>query len=317
MKIAVLDGYTMNPGDLDWDVLQGLGDCRIYERTSPEQVVERARGAEILVTNKVLLGKAELNALPEVRYIGVSATGVNVVDLDTARQRRIVVTNVPAYSTASVAQQVFALLLELTRAAGRHAELVRAGRWVTSPDFAFWVSPQVELAGLTIGLVGFGAIGQAVARIAQAFGMSVLVHTRTPQSQQWPELTFVSLDELFQQADIVSLHCPLTDETMRLVDARRLSLMKPSAFLINTGRGPLVDEVDLAAALTDGTLAGAGLDVLSQEPPTADNPLLSAPHCLITPHLAWATSAARQRLLDTVVANIAAFLAGSPQNRVA
>ena len=317
MRVVVLDGYTMNPGDLDWEPLHSLGDCKIFERTPSAQVVERARDAAILVTNKVVLGETELNVLPELRYIGVSATGVNVVDLEAARQRGIVVTNVPAYSTASVAQQAFALLLELTRAAGRHAELVRAGRWVASPDFAFWDSPQVELAGLTLGLVGFGAIGQAVARIAQAFGMCVLVHTRTPQPQQWPDVTFLPLDDLFQQADVVSLHCPLTDDTAQLVNGRRLSLMKPSAFLINTGRGPLVDEAALASALSEGTLAGAGLDVLSQEPPHADNPLLSAPRCLITPHLAWATSAARQRLLDTVVANIAAFLAGSPQNRVA
>ncbi len=317
MTIVVLDGYTMNPGDLDWASLQSLGDCRIFERTSSDQLVDRAQGAEILVTNKVVLGAAELAALPDVRYVGVSATGVNVVDLDVARQRGIVVTNVPAYSTASVAQQVFALLLELTRAAGLHAELVRDGRWVSSPDFAFWDSPQVELDGLTLGLVGFGAIGQTVAKIAQAFGMRVLVQTRTPQPQQWPEIDFVEVDELFRRADVVSLHCPLTEETAQLVDARRLSLMKSSAFLINTGRGPLVDEVALATALAEGALAGAGMDVLSQEPPNADNPLLTAPRCLITPHLAWATGAARQRLLDMVVANIGAFLAGTPQNRVA
>jgi glycerate dehydrogenase len=316
MKITVLDGHTLNPGDLDWRGLRSLADCTVFNRTLPEQLVQRAAGSEIVLTNKVVLGEAEMAALPELRCIGVLATGVNVVDLDAARQRSIVVTNVPAYSTSSVAQQVFALLLELTRGAGRHSRLVHEGHWAASPDFAFWDSPQIELAGLSIGLVGFGAIGQAVARVAQAFDMRVMVHTRTPDPQGWPGVDFVSLDDLFSQADILSLHCPLTEETSPLVNAGRLTTMKPSAFLINTGRGPLVDEAALAEALHAGRLAGAGLDVLSKEPPSADNPLLTAPNCLITPHIAWATRAARQRLMDTVVANVAAFLAGSPQNRV-
>ena len=317
MKITLLDGYTLNPGDLDWSGLQALGECTLFERTLPEQTVERARGAEGLLTNKVPIGAEQMEALPGLRYIGVLATGVNVVDLEAARQRGIVVTNVPAYSTPSVAQHVFALLLELTRGVGLHARLVRDGAWVKSPDFAFWESPQVELAGQVMGLVGFGAIGQAVARIAGAFEMRVLVHTRTPDAQRWPEIEFVALDELFSRADVVSLHCPLTPDTSRLVDARRLALMKRSAFLINTGRGPLIDEAALAKVLNDQTLAGAGLDVLSQEPPSADNPLLAARNCLITPHLAWATRASRQRLLDTVIANIEAFLSGTPRNRVA
>lgn len=316
MNITVLDGYTVNPGDLDWSALQALGHCTIFDRTPPPQTIERARGAEVLLTNKVMLGAAELEALPDLRYIGVLATGVNIVDLDAARQRNIVVTNVPAYSTASVAQHVFALMLELTRGVGRHAQLVREGRWSASPDFCFWDSPQIELAGRTVGLVGFGAIGQSVARIAQAFEMAVLVHTRTPEPQAWPDIAFLPLDDLFRQADFISLHCPLTRETENLVDARRLALMKASAFLINTGRGPLLDEAALAKVLATEAIAGAGLDVLSQEPPAEDNPLLTAKNCLITPHLAWATKAARQRLLATVVANLEAFMAGAPQNRV-
>ncbi|MCK4535562.1 MAG: D-2-hydroxyacid dehydrogenase [Desulfuromonadales bacterium] len=316
MKSTVLDGYTLNPGDLDWSGLQSLADCSIFDRTLPEQVVQRAQGSEIVLTNKVVLSEAEMAALPGLRYIGVLATGVNVIDLDAARKRDIIVTNVPAYSTPSVAQHVFALMLELTRGVGRHSRLVHAGHWVNSPDFAFWDSPQIELAGQTVGLIGFGGIGQSVARIARAFDMRVLVHTRTPDPQGWPQVEFVSLDEVFSQADILSLHCPLTEDTDHLVNARRLAMMKPSAFLINTGRGPLIDEIALAKALDAEALAGAGLDVLSKEPPAADNPLLAAKNCLITPHLAWATRAARQRLMDTVVANVQAFLSGSPQNLV-
>jgi glycerate dehydrogenase len=317
MKIVVLDGYAANPGDLDWAPLAGLGALTVYERTPAALTVERAAGAQALLTNKVVLGAAELAALPELRYIGVLATGYNVVDTAAAGARGIVVTNVPAYSTPSVAQQVFALLLELARGTGRHAALVRVGRWSAAPDFCFWEGPQMELAGLTIGIVGFGAIGQAVARIALAFGMRVLVVTRSPDPAAWPEVSFVDLDQLFIQADVVSLHCPLSEETRAMVNAVRLAQMKPTAYLINTGRGPLVDEAALAAALHAGQIAGAGLDVLSQEPPPATNPLLAAPNCVITPHLAWATAAARQRLLATAVANLQAFLAGSPQNRVA
>lgn len=316
MKIVVLDGYTANPGDLDWSPLVALGELTVHDRTAAALTLERAAGAQVVLTNKVVLGATELAALPDLRYIGVLATGYNVVDVSAARERGIVVTNVPAYSTPSVAQHVFALLLELTRGAGRHAALVRQGRWSSSPDFAFWEGAQVELAGLTFGIVGFGAIGRAVARIAGAFGMRVLVHTRTPDPAAWPEVTFVGSDELFTTADIVSLHCPLTDETRGLVNAGRLAAMKPTAYLINTGRGPLVDEAALAAALHAGRIAGAGLDVLSQEPPPANNPLLLAPNCVITPHLAWATTASRQRLLDVAVDNVRAFLAGELRNRV-
>jgi glycerate dehydrogenase len=251
-----------------------------------------------------------------LRYIGVLATGYNVVDVAAAGAHGVAVTNVPAYSTPSVAQHVFALLLDLTRGAGHHAALVRQGSWSAAPDFAFWATPQVELAGLTFGIVGFGAIGQAVARIALAFGMRVLVQTRRPDPAAWSDVAFVTSDQLFAEADVVSLHCPLTEETRGMVNSTRLAAMKPSAYLLNTGRGPLVDEAALAAALRDGRLAGAGLDVLAQEPPPADNPLLSAPNCVITPHLAWATKAARQRLLDVAVDNVRAFLAGREQNRV-
>lgn len=316
MKIVVLDGYAANPGDLDWMPLKALGEVKVYERTPAVLTLERAAGAQAVLTNKVLFGAAEMAALPELRYIGVLATGYNVIDVAAAQARNIVVTNVPAYSTPSVAQHAFALLLELTRGAGRHASLVREGRWSASPDFAFWDTPQVELAGLTLGIVGFGAIGQAVARIALAFGMRVLVHTRTPNPVAWPDVTFVGRDELFAQSDVVSLHCPLTEATRGLVDTARLATMKSSAYLINTGRGPLVDEEALAAALRAGQIAGAGLDVLSQEPPAADNPLLVAPNCIITPHLAWATRAARQRLLDVAVDNVRAFLEGKARNRV-
>jgi glycerate dehydrogenase len=316
MKIVVLDGYTANPGDLAWAQLAALGELTVHDRTPAVLTLERAAGAQVVLTNKVVLGAAELAALPELRYIGVLATGFNVVDVAAARERGITVTNVPAYSTPSVAQHVFALLLELTRGVGRHAALVREGRWSSAPDFAFWESPQVELAGMKLGIVGFGAIGQAVARIARAFGMQVLVHTRTPNPEGWPEVTFVPLDQLFMQADVVSLHCPLNDETRGMVNAARLATMKPSTYLLNTGRGPLVDEAALAAALDNGQIAGAGLDVLAQEPPPADNPLLTAPNCVITPHLAWATRAARQRLLETAVANVRAFLEGKSQNRV-
>jgi glycerate dehydrogenase len=316
MKIVVLDGYTANPGDLDWLPLAAFGELTVHDRTPATLLLERAAGAQVLLTNKVLLGAAELASLPDLRYIGVLATGYNVVDVNAARERGITVTNVPAYSTPSVAQHVFALLLELTRGTGRHAALVSAGRWSAAPDFCFWDSPQVELAGLTFGIVGFGAIGQAVARIALAFDMRVLAHTRTPDPAGWPEVDFVGLDELFARADVVSLHCPLTEETRGLVNASRLATMKPTAFLLNTGRGPLVDEAALAVALREACREGAGLDVLSQEPPPADNPLLSAPNCIITPHLAWATKAARQRLLNVSIDNVRAFLAGKSQNVV-
>ena len=316
MKIVVLDGFTLNPGDLSWEAVAALGELTVYDRTPSELTIERATGAEMVLTNKVVLSATEIAALPDLRYIGVLATGVNVVDLAAAAKAGICVTNIPAYSTPSVAQHVFALILELTRAVGHHSRRVHNGAWVQSADFAFWETPQTELAGKTLGLIGLGGIGQKVAQIAQAFDMKLLIHTRTPRQQDWPEATFVELDQLFMESDIVSLHCPLTSETTKLVNAKRLAQMKQSAYLINTGRGPLINEAALAKALHQGKIAGAGLDVLSTEPPLPDNPLLQSPNCLITPHLAWATLAARQRLMDTVAANIKSYLQGAETNRV-
>jgi glycerate dehydrogenase len=320
MKIVVLDGYALNPGDMSWKELEALGDCTVFERTPNDLISERAAGAEIILTNKVVLGPEQLAQLPHLRYIGVLATGYNVVDVEAARQRNVTVTNVPAYSTASVAQMAFALLLELSQQVGHHARLVREGRWTASVDFCFWDRPLVELDGLTLGIVGFGAIGRRVARLARAFGMEVLVHTAHPEkyreTAEGREARFVGLDELFRASDAISLHCPLTGETRALVDARRLDLMKPTAFLLNTSRGPLVDEAALAAALNAGRIAGAGLDVLSVEPPPVGNPLLQAANCCITPHIAWATRAARQRLMTTAVENLRAYLTGAPQNVV-
>lgn len=315
MNIVVLDGYTLNPGDLSWEEFEKLGACTVYDRTPPERVAERAREAEIVLTNKAVITAETLAALPKTTYIGVLATGYNVVDVPAARKRGVTVANIPDYSTPSVAQAVFAHLLNLTHHVAAHGQSVRDGDWVQSPDFCYWKSPLVELDGRVMGLVGYGRIGQAVGRIALAMGMRLLVHTRTPG--ELPDgAEHAELDDLFRQSDVVSLHCPLNEGTVELVDARRLGLMKPSAFLINTGRGPLVDEDALAAALDEGRLAGAGLDVLSSEPPSANNPLLNAKNCCITPHLAWATWAARERLMAIAAGNLRAFLAGKAENVV-
>jgi glycerate dehydrogenase len=312
MPIVVLDSHTLNPGDLSWDALRALGPCAIHDRTPAGEIVARLQGAEIALTNKTPLRAETLAQLPALRYIGVLATGHNVVDSAAARARGIPVTNVPAYGTQSVAQHTFALILELANHAGHHAQTVRAGRWAANPDWCYWDRPLVELDGLTLGLVGYGRIGRAVAALGRAFGMEVIVHSRTPA----PGVENAPLDELFRRSDIVSLHCPLTAETQGLVNSARLALMKPTAFLVNTSRGPLVVEADLAAALDDGRLAAVALDVLSTEPPAAGNPLLTARNCLITPHLAWATAAARRRLMDVAVANVRGFLAGQLQNVV-
>ncbi len=320
MKIVVLDGYAANPGDLDWSPLEAFGEVEVYERTPADKVLERCREAEIVLTNKVPFDAERIGALPKLRYIGVTATGYNIIDLQAAEEHGVTVTNVPAYSTASVAQMTFALLLELTQNVGHHSHLVRWGHWSEAPDFCFWDKPLIELAGLTMGLVGFGQIARAVAGIAAAFGMKVQVFTRSPEKYrnqpEYASVAFVDLEELLRTSDVVSLHCPLTPETDRLINAERLGLMKPGAYLINTGRGQLVDEDALAAALKQKRLAGAGLDVLSVEPPPGSNPLLTAPNCFVTPHIAWATRAARQRLLDTVIANVGAFVEGRPQNVV-
>ncbi len=315
-NIVVLDGYTLNPGDLSWSALEALGPCTIHDRTPSDQIVDRAQAAEILLTNKTPLDRATLDQLPRLQAIGVLATGTNVVDLEAARERGIPVMNVPAYSTESVAQIVFAHLLNLAQHVGYHAATVREGRWTQSKDFCYWHKPLIELHGLTMGIIGFGSIGQSVARLAQAFGMQVLVYNRSTIKPASTAVTQTDLDTLLRQSDVVSLHCPLTPQTQNMLNATSLALMKPTAFLINTGRGPLIDEAALADALNNDRLAGAGLDVLSSEPPQAGNPLLTARNCHITPHIAWATRAARQRLMHTVVTNVSHFLAGHPQNVV-
>src|ERR1051326_5287309 len=289
MRILVLDGYTLNPGDLSWDELKALGECAIHDRIPAGEILKRAADAEILLTNKVALPRDIIVRLPKLRYIGVTATGYNIVDAAAAREQNITVTNVPAYGTPSVAQMTFALLLELTQHVGLHAQSVREGRWTRSADWCYWERPLVELSGLALGIVGLGRIGRAVADLAAAFGMNVVAHRRSRPQPDSAQIPLLDLDTLFRQCDVVSLHCPLTPETRHLVNATRLTLMKPSAFLLNTSRGPLIDEQALAEGLNTGRLAGAGLDVLSLEPPPADNPLLQAKNCLITPHIAWAT----------------------------
>jgi glycerate dehydrogenase len=317
MKITILDGYCENPGDLSWDGLRKLGDVDVFDRTAAGQVVERAAGAAAVLTNKTPLAREVLERLPELRYIGVLATGYNCVDLETARARGITVTNIPTYGTASVAQFVFALLLELCHNVKLHADAVRAGEWSSNPDWSFWKTPLVELAGKTMGIVGFGRIGRQTGRIAEALGMRVIAHdTVTTAPPDWPEFRFAPLEELLRESDVVSLHSPLFPETQGMINARTLALMKRSAFVINTSRGGLVVDRDLAEALNDGRIAGAGLDVLAIEPPPPDNPLLSARNCLVTPHIAWATREARARLMEIAVSNLTAFLAGNPVNVV-
>jgi glycerate dehydrogenase len=314
-SIVVLDGHCLNPADLSWERLEALGRCTVYERTSAEQLAERMRDAEIVLTNKVTLRRESMSGQSRLKYIGVTATGYNIIDVDAARELGIVVTNVPTYGTMSVAQMVFAHLLNLTQRVGDHAGAVREGRWASSADWCFWDFPLLELGAMTMGIVGYGRIGQSTAQLAEAFGMRVITHNRStidPSSK----VRQVDLEALFRESDVVSLHCPLTPETTRLVNRERLALMKPTAFLINTSRGALVDEAALADALNSGRLAGAGLDVLDSEPPVAGNPLFSAKNCYITPHIAWATRESRQRLLDLAVENVAEFLAGRPRNVV-
>ncbi len=314
--LVVLDGYALNPGDLSWDGLRSIGPCTIHDRTPAELTFDRARGAEIVLTNKVVLDREMLSRLSSLRYVGVLATGFNVVDTVAAAERGIPVTNVPEYGTQSVGQMTFALLLELTQHVGHHAATVRAGRWRESPDFCYWDHPLVELDGLTMGLVGLGRIGQIVAKLARAFNLRVVACDPRRTSSPLPHVEMVDLETLLGESDVVSLHCPLTAENENMINAERLAWMKPTAFLINTSRGPLIHEADLAAALNAGRLAGAAVDVLSVEPPSADNPLLTAANCLVTPHIAWASRAARGRLLDTAVENIRAFLAGASRNVV-
>lgn len=317
MKIVALDGYAANPGDLSWNELRTLGDCTIYDRTAPEQVLERAQDAEIILTNKVAITAQHMALLPALKFIGVLATGYNIIDVDAARERGIIVTNIPAYSTASVAQMVFAHLLNIVQQVKHHADEVRRGRWTANADFCFWDTPLIELQGKKIGIVGLGNTGYSTARIAIGFGMEVCAYTSKSHFQLPPEIKKMELDNLFRECDIVSLHCPLTADTRELVNARRLSLMKSTAILINTGRGPLVNEQDLADALNSGRLFAAGLDVLSQEPPRADNPLLTAKNCYITPHIAWASHEARERLMSILLDNVKGYLSGKVINNVA
>ncbi|MDQ1913500.1 D-2-hydroxyacid dehydrogenase [Paenibacillus sp. GD4] len=316
-SIVVLDGYTLNPGDLSWDELKQLGEVTLYDRTSPEDIPSRAAHAEIVLTNKTPLSGETLAKLPKLRYIGVLATGYNIVDIHAARERGIPVTNVPAYSTQSVAQLVFALLLELCHRVRLHSDAVHSGEWTNSADFSFTKSPLVELADKTLGLIGLGRIGLQTARIAQAFGMRVIaVGSGRSQPEAYEGIERVDRETLFRTSDVVSLHCPLTPETERMINAQWLRQMKPTAILINTSRGGLIDESALAEALHSGAIAGAALDVLSTEPPGEDNPLLNAPNCIITPHIAWATKEARSRLMDAAVENIRCYLAGQAANVV-
>ncbi|KAA1191311.1 D-2-hydroxyacid dehydrogenase [Paenibacillus sp. B2(2019)] len=319
MKIVVLDGFALNPGDLSWEGLTQLGDVKIYDRTQNEEIVERSLGAQIVLTNKTPLRANVLQQLPELRYIGVLATGYNIIDVQQAILNKIIVTHIPSYGTSSVAQFVFALILELCHHVGRHSTLVHQGEWSTSPDWCFWRSPLIELSGKTMGILGAGRIGMHTARIAGAMGMKVIAaNSKVKQSLQVPfdGFRWVSQDELFRSSDIISLHCPLMESTEKIINSAQIRLMKSNVILINTARGELVEENDLAQALSEKRIAGAALDVLSTEPPEADNPLLHAPNCVITPHIAWASVEARTRLLQTAIDNVASFLEGKPQNLV-
>lgn len=316
-NIVILDGFTINPGDNPWTPLQDLGNCTIYDRTPPELKIERAREADIILTSKVKLDTAILEALPKLKYISLLATGYNNVDVVTAGKLGIPVSNVPAYSTESVVQTTFALLLELAVNVGVHDAAVKAGEWTRCPDHSFWKTSIVELDGLTLGIVGYGTIGRAVARVGAAFGMRVIAYApRIPHDPGPVPVSFVTLEELFSTADVVSLNCPQTKENTGFVNAELLTMMKPAAFLINVARGGLVNEHDLAQALSSGQIAGAGLDVVAHEPMLPDNPLLNAPNCVFTPHLAWASLAARRRLMAIVAANVASYLSGAPINLV-
>lgn len=318
MNIVVLDGFTMNPGDLSWNELEKLGTLKVYDRTSPEQLLERAADAEAVLTNKTVLNAAALRNMPKLKYVGVLATGYNVVDIAVAKELGIVVTNIPAYSTESVAQMVFAHILNITHSVGRYAGEAHAGVWSRQADFSYTNSPLMELYGKKIGIIGFGNTGSATARIARAFGMEVLVYTSKPQSALPEGMTkAASVEEIFSSSDIVSLHCPLNDKTAEIVNAHHLSLMKESAILINTGRGGLVNENDLAEALKAHRIKAASLDVMVNEPPMENNPLLGLDNCFITPHIAWATYEARTRLMNQTVMNLKSFIEGKIINNVA
>jgi len=317
MTIVVLDGFTLNPGDLDWNELEKLGNLKLYDRTPYDETIGRCADAEVILTNKAPLGKDVLEKLPSLQYIGVTATGFNIIDTNTAKKNNVIVSNVPGYGTDSVVQMTFSLLLELCLHVQKHSDAVMAGRWSASPDFCFWDFPLIELAGKTMGIIGFGDIGEKVGDIATAFGMNIMGNRRNPTDQSHRKnFRWASVNEILENADVVSLHCPLSPQTKGLINKESLKRMKKNAFLLNTSRGPLIAEQDLADALNKGMIAGAGLDVLSVEPPPPDNPLLKARNCIITPHIAWASKEARTRLMAAAIDNLKAFLAGKPVNVV-
>ena len=317
MQIVVLDGYTLNPGDNPWTPLEGLGEVSVFDRTTPAEVTVRGKNANILVVNKVRISKEHLQRLPELKMIAVTATGYDCVDTNAARKKSVVVSNVPVYGTDSVAQFVMAQVLQLAHQIAAHDAAVRAGEWKQRGDFSFSLTPQTELVGKTMGVVGFGRIGRRVGELARAFGMNVVAHSRTETAPpDWENFEFVSLEKLASLSDVISLNCPLTPQTTGIIDSAFLTRCKPTAILVNASRGPVVNELDLASALTSGKLSGAALDVVAREPIGADNPLLEAPNCFITPHMAWASLESRQRLMAQTADNIAAFQAGNPQNVV-
>jgi glycerate dehydrogenase len=322
LKIVVLDGYTLNPGDLSWEGISQFGDLTVYDRTAykpggEDLVVERAREADAILLNKTLLNREMIGRLPKLKYVGVLATGYNIVDIEAARERDIVVTNVPTYGTTAVAQMTFALLLELCHHVGEHSRAVHNGEWVENPDWSFWKYPLVELAGKTMGIIGYGRIGSEVGKIAKAFGMEVLAMASSPKPELETEsLRFAPLDEILEKSDVISLHVPLFDSTKGMINKESIDKMKRNVMIINTSRGPLIVEEDLAEALNTGRIAGAALDVVSSEPIDPDNPLLKADNCILTPHIAWAPKESRKRLMDVAVKNLKEFLDGNPINVV-
>ncbi len=317
MKIVVLDGYTLNPGDLSWDRLSHFGNLKVFERTSVGDILERVGDAEVIFTNKTPLSRETLAALPSVKYVGVLATGYNVVDVGAAKELGITVTNIPTYGTDAVAQFVFALLLEICHHVGSHSEAVKAGDWAKCPDFCFWNYPLIELVGKTIGIIGYGRIGQATGKIAQAFGMRVLAYDMYPDDKLESEtMRYSDLDTVLAGADIISLHCPLTESNQEMINEDSISTMKDGVIIINTARGPLINEADLAAALASGKVAGVAVDVLSSEPASIDNPLIHAPNCIVTPHIAWAPRESRERLMNIAVDSLKSFLDGQSVNVV-
>lgn len=316
MKIVNLDAHTTNPGDLSWEQFKKYGDVTIYERTGQDQIIDRAKDADVLFINKCIITSEILDKLPKLKYVGLQSTGYNVIDCEAAKRKGIVVSNIPAYSTAAVAQLTFSFILQFTNKVAMHNEAVHKGEWCSCPDFCFWKAPLTELDSKVFGIIGFGSIGQRVANIANAFGMRVLVYTPHPNSEKFKNVSFVDFDTLCVEADFISCHCPLTPQTQGIINKNAIDKMKKSAIIINTSRGPVINESDLADALNSGRIKGAGVDVLSVEPPKKDNPLLTAKNCIITPHIAWAALETRERLLSILEDNLKAFIEGHPQNVV-